>query len=205
MRTLALGDYSARWGQGLLLQTGFSPGKSAEKTAVTRSGQNSTLMARSERLIFFAAPPLRLVLENIWKITALYSDRRRDANIDTTDLEFPEIIFSSLQTAGLHRTASEITNEKSLHEQIGGLSATYGLRSGQLSLNGLHIQYDKPWNPKPAAYRRYAFNGQSLTGTSIDYNWRRRNWYFFGETARSDQGGMASLNGLRRPPTRMSL
>lgn len=200
VRTLALGDYSARWGQGLLLQTGFSPGKSAETTAVTRSGRKLNAYGAFGEAYFFRGAAATLGFGKHLEITALYSDRRRDANIDTTDLEFPEIIFSSLQTAGLHRTASEITNEKSLHEQIGGLSATYGWRSGQLSLNGLHIQYDKPWNPKPAAYRRYAFNGQSLTGTSIDYNWRRRNWYFFGETARSDQGGMASLNGLLLSP-----
>jgi hypothetical protein len=39
VKALAIGDYSARLGQGLLLQTGFAPGKSAETVSVARGGR----------------------------------------------------------------------------------------------------------------------------------------------------------------------
>jgi len=203
VRTVALGDFSARFGQGLLLQTGFSPGKSAETVSVTRGGRKLNAYGAFGETFFFRGAATTLAFGKHLEITALYSDRRRDGNVllpDTTDLEFPEILFTSIQTSGLHRTPSEIADEKSLHERVGGLSATYGWRSGQVSVNGLSIQYDKSRNPATSAYQRYTFRGKNLTGASVDYNWRRRNWYIFGEAARSDNGGMSTVNGLLLTP-----
>ena len=205
VRALAVGDYSARFGQGLLLQTGFSPGKSAETIAVMRGGRKINAFAAFGETFFFRGAATTIGLSKHVEITALYSSRRRDGNVllpDTTDLDAPEIIFSSLQTSGYHRTPSEIADEKSIREQAGGLSATYLWKNGHLSANGLFLHYDKPFNPSPSPYNQFAFRGQRLTGASLDYNWRRRNWLFFGETARSDNGAIASLNGLLLSPDR---
>ncbi len=203
IRTIALGDYSARFGQGLLLQTGFAPGKSAETTSVTRGGQKLNAYGSFGEAFFFRGAAATIALGKQVEVTALYSNRRRDGNIilpDTIDLEDSEIAFSSLQTSGLHRTTSEIDDEKSLHERVGGLSTSFNWKSGQITANGLYISYDKSFSPSISAYRRYVFQGKSLSGASIDYNWRYRNIFLFGETARSDNGGMAAVNGLLLSP-----
>jgi hypothetical protein len=49
---------------------------------------------------------------------------------------------------------------------------------------------------RPQVYNRFFFQGDRLTNVSIDYNYRWRNFNFFGETARSDNGALATLNGL---------
>lgn len=200
VKTLALGDYSARLGQGLLLQTGFAPGKSAESTAIARSTRKIGAYASFGEAYFLRGAAGTLALGKKWEITALVSYRRRDANViqanDSTDLEFPEQVFSSLQSSGLHRTEAEIQDEKAIREWVGGVSVSHTWKNGQLSVNGVHLEYDKPWQPSPAPYRQFVFTGQRLTGVSVDYHWRRRNWYAFGETARSDNGGLASVNGL---------
>ncbi len=203
VKVIALGDYSARFGQGLILQTGFSAGKSAETTSVMRGGRKINAYAAFGESYFFRGAATTLAFGKHVEVTALYSDRHRDGNVtlpDSIDVDFPEVTFSSLQTTGLHRSASEIADERALHERVGGLSATYGWKSGEVSVNGLSIYYDKPWNPSVAAYRKFIFRGQQLTAASIDYNWRRRNWLLFGETARSDNGGIASVNGLLLSP-----
>jgi hypothetical protein len=204
IRTLALGDYSARFGQGLLLQTGFSPGKSAETTVVTRGGRKLNAYAAFGEAFFFRGAATTVALGKHLEITALYSNRRRDGNIvqDTSDQEFPELQFSSLQSSGLHRTSNEISDEKALREQVGGLSAAYLFQSGQISVNALHLRYERPWNPDAAAYRQFVFRGDRLTGLSVDYNWKYRNWMLFGETARSDNGAVATVNGLLLAPDR---
>lgn len=204
VKIIALGDYSARFGQGLLLQTGFSPGKSAETTSVMRGGRKLNAYSAFSETFFYRGAATTIGFGKNIELTAIYSDRQRDGNAlaDTTDLEFPEIAFSSLQTSGYHRTDAEIADEKSLREQAGGLSASYLWKYGHLSLNALHLHYDKPFNPAVAAYRQFVFRGQDLTGYSFDYNWRRRNWLFFGETARSDNGAVATLNGLLVSPDR---
>lgn len=199
IKTLALGDYSARFGQGLLLQTGFSPGKSAETVSIARGGRTLNAYGAFGETFFFRGAASTFSLGKHLDVTALYSNRLRDGNVvspDSTDQEAADILFTSLQASGYHRTASEIADEKSLKEQVGGLSASYHWASGQISANALHIVYDKPWNPSAAGYRQFALRGKSITGASIDYNWRYRNFFVFGETARSDNGGIASLNGL---------
>lgn len=199
IRVVALGDYSARMGQGLLLQTGFAPGKSAETVSVARGGKKLNAYAAFGETYFFRGGATTLAFGKHLEVTALYSNRRRDGNVlagDTMDLEFPELQFSALQTSGYHRTPSEIEDEKKLREQVGGVSATWIGKHGQISANALHIAYDKPWNPAPEPYRKFVFRGKSLTGLSFDYSGRWRNVFLFGETARSDNGGTAMVNGL---------
>jgi hypothetical protein len=205
VRAVALGDYSARFGQGLLLQTGFSPGKSAETTSVMRGGRKINGYSAFGETFFYRGAAATIGLGKNLEITALYSNRRRDGNVimpDTVDMEFQEIIFSSLQTSGYHRSPAEIADEKALREQAAGFSATYLWKSGQISFNGLHLLYDKPWNPSSSTYNQFAFRGKTLTGFSLDYNWRWRNFLLFGETARSDNGAVAALNGLLLAPDR---
>lgn len=197
IKTIALGDFSARFGQGLLLQTGFSPGKSAETTSIARGARKLSAYSSFGEAYFLRGAAATIKIAKNWEITALFSLRQRDANIDTTEQAgFEDQVFTSLQASGLHRTTSEIEDEKAIKEWVGGFSASRTWRNGQVSLNGLHLQYEKPWEPSPAPYRQFAFSGKSLTGGSIDYFWRRRNWYLFGEIARSENGGMAGVNGL---------
>ncbi|MBV6438698.1 MAG: hypothetical protein EPGJADBJ_00322 [Saprospiraceae bacterium] len=205
VRSFAVGDYSARFGQGLLLQTGFSPGKSAETTAIMRGGRKINAFAAFGETYFFRGAAATFGIEKNVEITVLYSNRRRDGNVllpDTTDLDAPEILFSSLQTSGYHRTPSEIADEKAIREQAGGISASYRWKSGHITANSLSLHYDKPFRPSATPYNQFVFRGQDLTGISFDYNWRRRNWLFFGETARSDNGAVASVNGLLLSPDR---
>lgn len=206
-RAVALGDYSARFGQGLLLQTGFSPGKSAETTAVMRGGRKINAYSAFGEIYFFRGAAATVALGKNVEVTALYSNRRRDGNIaqiqsDTTDFDAPEILFTSIQTSGFHRTPAEIADEKAIREQVGGLSAAYLWKNGHITANGLWLHYDKPFNPATSYYNQFVFRGQQLAGFSLDYNWRRRNWLLFGETARSDNGGLASINGLLLSPDR---
>lgn len=197
LKTAVLGDFSARFGQGLLLQSGFALGKTAETTAIIRGGAKIRPYASFGEALFLRGGAAIVRLNKNWDVTALYSIRRRDAATDTFDTDISEeLFFTSVQTSGLHREPSEIANENSLLEQVAGLSGTFQWRYGHLSVNGLRVQYDKPWRPNPAAYRRFVFAGQSLAGASVDYAWHRRNYYFFGETARSDNGAVATTNGL---------
>lgn len=199
VKALALGDYSARMGQGLLLQTGFAPGKSAETVSVARGGRKLNAYGAFGETFFFRGAATTIAVGKHLEFTAMYSNRRRDANIqtrDTSEFDSPEVEFSSLLTSGYHRTDSEIADEKQIHEQVGGLTATWNGARGQISANALHISYDKPWKPSAEPYRRYTFKGKRLTGASLDYQYRWRNLFLFGETARSDNGGLAAVNGV---------
>ncbi|TNE61795.1 MAG: helix-hairpin-helix domain-containing protein [Bacteroidetes bacterium] len=200
VRMLALGDYSARMGQGLLLQTGFAPGKSAEATAIARGGRRLRPYAAFGETYFLRGIAANLNLGRKWECTALFSSRRRDGNLlartDTTDQEFADQVFTALQTSGYHRTPGEIADEKAIRETVGGLTVARIWKNGQVAVNGLHVRYDRPWEPTEAPYRKFLFAGRSLSGASLDYFWRSRNWFVFGEWAGSENGGTAMVNGL---------
>jgi hypothetical protein len=203
LRAVAIGDYSARFGQGLLLQTGFAPGKSAETVAIARGGRRINAYSAFGEAFFFRGAATTLALSKHLEITLLYSSRRRDGNVlqpDTIDQDISEIAFTSLQSSGLHRTPSEIQDEKSIRENVGGVNFNYNFKNGHFGINGLSVHYDRPWMPSAAAYRRFVFQGSTLNAVSADYQWRRRNWFFFGETARSDNGAVAAVNGILFSP-----
>ncbi len=198
---VALGDFAARLGQGLLLQTSFAPGKSAETTSIARGGRKIRPYAAFGEAFFLRGAAASFCLGKNWDLTAMASNRLRDANVlapppDSIDPDFPEVVFSSLQTSGLHRTASEVADEKAIREWLGAISVSRNWSNGQISANYLLLEYDKPWRPSPAPYRQFVFAGNRLSAASIDYFWRQRNWYAFGEIARSGNGGMAAINGI---------
>ncbi len=200
VRAVLLGDYSVQLGQGLLLQTRFAPGKSAETMSIVRGGGAFAPYTAFGEALFLRGGVVTLQLGRRWEVTALVSHRRRDANwrevLDSADLAPRERFFTSLLSSGLHRTPAEIRNEGAVGESVLGAVLAYRRREAHLAMNAVDIRYDAPWRPTPALYRLYAFQGQRLTSFSADYSWRRRNWYAFGETAYSLGGGVATLNGL---------
>ena len=206
VKTLALGDYSVIFGQGLLLQTGFAPGKSAESILVSRGGRTVRAYSAFGESFFLRGAATTLRFGDRWETTLLYSNRNRDANItmlaDTIDLEDPELSFTSLQTSGLHRTPSEIEDERALGEQVGAARISHKWKGGHISLNGIYYKYNEPWEPRYAPYREFTFRGSELMAFSADYEWHYRNLLIFGETARSDNGGLATVNGLLLSPAR---
>jgi hypothetical protein len=200
LRTLAIGDFRLRLGQGLIMQSGFSPGKSAESVALLRGGRKLNPYSGFGENFFLRGGAATLRLQKHLELTAFGSYRNRDANLgvptDTIDLDPDEIIFTSLQNSGLHRTESEIADERAINETVVGANLEYQHRDGHIGLNAVGIRYSRQWLPSEAAYRRFAFTGQQLTALSMDYLWRRNNVLWFGENARSDNGGLAFLNGV---------
>lgn len=206
LKTIALGDYSVRLGQGVLIQTGFAPGKSAETATVARGGRKLNQYSAFGENFFFRGAAATVALSRRWELTAVYSNRLKDGNVltnqDTSDQEDPERAFSSLQTSGLHRTPSEVADEKAVREQVVAGALTWQHRQGHIGINSLYTRYGASWQPDPQPYRLYVFQGRQLAASSLDYSWRRRNWFLFGETARSHNGGVAAVNGLLFSPDR---
>ncbi len=210
LETIALGDYSVRLGQGLVLQTRFAPGKSAETMAVVRGGPRIAPYSGFGEALFLRGGALVFRLGRRWEVTALASYRRRDANVreqvDSADVGLAKRFFTSLQTSGLHRTPSELESKGAVGERLGGAVLAYRWKSGALAFNAVHIAYDLPWAPAPAPYRLHVFHGSRLTSLSADYSWGWRNWYAFGEVARSQNGGVAAVNGvLVNPDSRITM
>jgi hypothetical protein len=199
IKAVALGDYSISFGQGLILFSGFGYGKGAATTTLRRSSRAVGPYTSVNEAAFFRGAATTLALSSNLELTALVSARRRDGSLvrpDTADSDAAEPVFTSLGYSGLHRTPSEIANKNVIGQFSTGGSLKYRLSRGHVALNALYDRFDLTFSRRPRPYNRFFFSGRSLFNASVDYAWVYRNAHFFGETAMSDNGVVATLNGL---------
>ena len=197
-KTVALGDYRLSMGQGLVRYSGFGAGKTSYVTSIKRGGQPIGRYSSVNEALFMRGAAATIGLGRNLDLTGFVSFRNRDGNIITNDsLEIDEATeFSSLQLSGLHRTPNEIEDENALKQQSYGGILKYRTRQGHIAANVLYDRFDKRLQRTPRPYNKFYFSGDRLLNASLDYSYRYENMNFFGETAWSDNGGMATINGL---------
>lgn len=198
LKSLALGDFSVSLGQGLILFQGYSTGKNSFSTSVRKGGQVIRPYSSVNELDFFRGMAATIrPIQNV-EITAFGSKAARDGNLtENQDPDDEQTGFiSSLQTSGLHRSPTEIADERAVRQSTVGTSIKYKRKAWHLALNGIYNHLSKPLYRTSAVYNRFYFSGQSLLNGSVDYAYKYKNYFFFGETAFSDNGAFASLNGL---------
>ncbi len=202
VRAVAVGDYVASFGQGLILFAGFGYGKSTLVTSVRRGGRTLRQYTSVNEATFLRGAATTLALSDRLELTVLASWRKRDGNLiatqDTTDLGFDDEFsqFTSFNLSGLHRTAAEAADKNVIGHFVTGGSLKWKADKGHIALNALHHRLDKALTLTQRIYNRYYFQSDRLTNVSLDYSWRYRNLTFFGETATSDNGAIATMNGL---------
>ncbi|HLF65537.1 MAG TPA: hypothetical protein VI603_17350 [Saprospiraceae bacterium] len=201
MPRLAIGDFNINLGQGIIMHSGYGVGKSAFVTQIKKGGYAIRPFASVNEYDFLRGAAITINPGSRTQLTVFASSRKRDANVqidtfDTGGEPFIEQSFTSLQLSGLHRTVSEIADEKQITHQVAGASVQYrsnGLRGG---LHAVYHHLSSPLQRAEELYNIYRFQGTSLLNMSIDYTYLYRNIHFFGETAMSDNGALASVNGL---------
>ena len=201
-RNVLLGDYQMQIGQGLVLSAGFVLGKSAETVQTVR---RPTLGARPYTSLteygYFRGATATYGLHPNLDITVLASRLRRDANTTAGSIR-EGIVATSLQTSGLHRTPSEMSDQGSLHETNLGAHVLYHNRQqGQIGLTVLQTTFDAYYRKRNLPYNQYEFTGKQnlVVGLHGGYVWR--NWNLFGEIARSsgsqtNSGGIGAVAGV---------
>ncbi len=199
IRAVALGDYTASFGQGLILYSGFGRGKSSQVMSIKRSNQTLRHYSSVDENRFLRGAGTTVAFGKNLEFTAFYSNMTRDANITFQDtLDNEEIVreASSLLTSGKHRSALEIEDEDAIRLATTGGSLKYKGSNWHVALNGMYNQFDSDFSRLLRPYSQFSFNSGQLLNLSIDYSFIYKNYNFFGETAWSDNGGKATTNGL---------
>jgi hypothetical protein len=198
IKTVAIGDYKVSLGQGLTMWSGFGFGKSAAALNTKRqsipilpyTSVNENLFQRGAAATFSF---------NQFSLTTFVSSRNLDANIssiDTSNFEEDVQAISAFQISGFHRNKAEIEDEKAVRQLLYGGSLAYKLRRGKIALNSVYAKYNATIETNDNLYNLNRFSGNELLNISTDYEYTYRNLHFFGETAMSDNRGLATLNGL---------
>ena len=200
IRAVALGDFGVTLGQGLLINTGFGAGKSANVTAIRRQGAAFRPFTSVNEANFMRGAAVTATLGKHLEISVFGSSRRRDANtilnIDTLSEIPAELLVSSVQTSGLHRTTNEMADKNAIGQITAGGRIQYTMRRGVIGINSLYNRFDTPVSLPEKPYNKYYFRGSQLLGNSADYAWHWRNLYLFGEIAADDSLAIAQQHGL---------
>ena len=209
LKTLAVGDFQAQFGQGLLFSAGLTVGKGSE-TVQTLRRANLGLLPYTSSLEsgYFRGVGATYQIGKNFELTAIYSRIRRDGsvneNLDSLEQGVEnEVFIETLRTTGMHRTANEVAGKGIFLENTFGGNLLYTPQKIplQLGLAYLHTVYNLPFQRSFSSAKdslRFAYefagNRNSNIGLSANYQWQ--NFSFFGEAARSSSGGLGALGGF---------
>ncbi|MEL6388969.1 MAG: helix-hairpin-helix domain-containing protein [Bacteroidota bacterium] len=186
---LNLGDYTVEMGLGLVAGGNFGLGKSSFTTNTKRNGRALRAYSGVAENNAFRGIGADLQLGRQWSTVLFASHTSQDANLLFDDEE--SVAFSSLQTSGLHRTLAEIDDRNSIASTAYGGILRWKSDKGYLSLNHLSNQFSLQRENNSTPFRTFNWNGDHLSGTSIDAGLTIDGWNLYGEFAYASTAGTA--------------
>lgn len=201
-RQIALGDFKAQFGQGLVLWTGLAFGKSAFGTAIQRNGTGLSPYGSANENQFLRGAGVMIRPGKGVDITVFSSYKKLDGNLTVADDSSgnADRQVTSLPLFGMHRTETEIAKRRKISEWISGGNVSFRYRHFKIGVTALYSRLGARLVPPDKLYARYAFGGNELGNLGLHYAYVYRNFSFFGEGAWSSNGGWALVNGLQGAP-----
>jgi hypothetical protein len=191
-----VGGYHVRFGQGLVAWQGFSMGKSAETTQIFRSDQGIKSYSSTDENQFFRGIAGQFKYRNLTFYPFL-SRHKLDASMDTLD---GKPYFGAFQTTGYHRTDSEIANENSLEQMVGGGHVSYSYNQWSFGVTTVYTRFDAYLDRSDEPYNQFLPEGKENVVAGFDWKGSFKKAFFFGEAAVSKNSGKALLTGVMVKP-----
>lgn len=198
LRKVIVGDYQALFGQGLTFWNGLGFGKSPFVLNAKKNPMGLRPYSSVQEFNYLRGAAATVGFGN-FEATAFYSNKKLDGTqvyAQDTLITDDEGFITSMQISGLHRTTTELANRNTLGEQVAGGNIRFVKRAFSIGATVAHTRYSLPIQPDFRLYQRFRFAGTENTVAGIDYQAVIRNVNFFGETSRSANGGMSTINGL---------
>lgn len=193
-KTITLGDYQVRFGQGLVAWSGLSSGKSSYVMSVKKKYDGLRKYSSVDENKFMRGIGTTAEIGK-FNITGFISYKYIDGNIEQADtLTEEEQIISSFQITGLHRNDGELIDKHSVSEFVYGGNIKWKHPKFKVGASYIEYFFGSELNKTLNAYNQFEFQGNHGLNASIDYQTNFKNIFFFGEEAVSLNGGFALLN-----------
>ncbi|MDD4823051.1 MAG: helix-hairpin-helix domain-containing protein [Bacteroidales bacterium] len=192
LNRLVVGDYTLSFGQGLLMNSGFSIGKSlsGSNTGYTNQGIKFHYSSGENDFLRGVASTLNL---GGGEYTFFYSSRHLDAIGDS--------VVTSFKEDGIHRTMSDFSKKNTLQMKLYGAHLQYNFQWFEFGVTALTYQFNKEISPKSKPYNLYYFRGTENTDIGLNYRLHIAKLHFFGEIAQSRNGAKASILSVQSTVT----
>ncbi len=196
VKTLAVGDYQLGFGQGLCLSSGLTFSKTGDVLSIKKMSRELLPNTAINENAFMRGIVATIAFHH-FEFTPFYSYHKLDGNATSVDTLTQEAsAFSSLGTSGYHRTYNELKNKHIIGEALYGGHLAYNVDKLNIGITSYHTKFDADFIKNYKLYNQFEFTGKTNNNYSLDYSYSFKNYNFFGELARSGNGGIASLNGI---------
>ena len=195
VETLIVGDFQAKFGQGLVAWSGMSTGKSAFVMDIRKKGAGIRKYSSADENNFYRGVATTLKFREL-RVTFFGSHKKIDATLAEQDTALAEAAgFTAFGTTGLHATPKQIEKENAVTENVWGANVNFNHNNFRIGATGLGYQYDRDFVKRTSPLYKFDFDGRKNLNVSIDAQYSFSALYLFGEYAVSANGGRAALVG----------
>ena len=192
-RDFYLGDFTARFGQGLVLWKAFSLSAFGTPSSVARRGNGLQPYRSTDESNFFRGAGWTGRFRN-WSVTAFCSRNALDARI-------VDSCYTSIATDGLHVTEAERAKRHALHEYVLGANLSYERGRWHFGVTGAAYRYDKHNGRRVQDYNRYQQYDGWWGNLGADWYGTLGSLRLFGELAVDAHLAPAALAGVLWSPS----
>lgn len=188
LKTLALGQYKLRFGLGLVMNTGFTLGKT---TSLVMSAPANTITPNSSRsdAYYLQGASATFALGKHFDITTFLSYRKIDATLNDDGT-----VKTILQT-GYHRTESEMQRKHNTSQVTAGGNLRWRGGGWHAGASAVYTSFNRALCPDVSqVFRKYNPAGNNFFNGSVDYGYINHWLNVNGETAVNGDGAVATLN-----------
>ena len=191
-----IGDYHIQLGQGLTFWSGLAMGKSSNIMSLKRSAIGIKPYSSIDENQFLRGSAFSIKMKQ-FKLLAFGSKKKLDANIiEDSSAQDGSLVVSSFQASGIHSTLGELKDKDAIEENIIGGELLYENKFMTLGLISAYTKYNGSLERQLSTYNQYEFNQNTNLVNGFHYSIVKRNINLYGETSRSNNGGIAHLHGL---------
>jgi hypothetical protein len=192
-KTIAIGDYTANLGQGLIQWQSLAFKKSSEVLGIKRQSPILKPYTSAGEFYFNRGAGATIEKGKI-QATVFASLRNISANrdVDSTNGE----IFTSFLAGGLYRTSLEQEDKNSVRQTSFGSNLSFRNKNLSVGLNFVNYHFSRSFQKRDEPYNLFALSGTSWRNGSFDYSFTHKNIHLFGEAALDKNLNKALVNGL---------
>ncbi|MEI7828309.1 MAG: helix-hairpin-helix domain-containing protein [Prolixibacteraceae bacterium] len=193
IRRVVVGDYHLRFGQGVNLWSGGGVSYASDLSSLMRSGEGIRPYSSSDENMFFRGAAVQVNFNSV-KFSFFYSGKKRDANIEEDSIRGS--IITSFRNDGLHRTISEMEDEKDVIERMIGGYSDFRFSNWRFGILAAFQKFGLPVSKGDMPYKSKTFEGDVTANFGIDYHLILNQISLFGELGISKNLKPAFVNGL---------
>ena len=187
------GDFTARFGQGLVLWKSFSLSVFGTPSSASRRGAGLREYHGTDESNFFRG----VGWTHAWKTVGVTAF----ASYNAVDARIVDGRYTSIATDGLHATETEKAKRHTMHEWVAGANVTWQKGRWHVGLTAAGYGYDKPNGRRVQDYNRYQQYDGAWGNVGLDWYGSLGSLRLFGEAALDAHLAPAALAGAVWSPS----